>query len=185
MNNRLTTRSVEHYTPREVVEAARELMGGIDLDPASCEAANRVVRATRIHTEEDNGLDYTWWGKVFLNPPGGGLNTKSANWGWAKDKKTRSNAVLWWRTLCEQFAEGNVTEAIFLGFSLEIMQTSQGEGFAPVQAFPHVVPVNRIRFLTPDGVGEQPTHSNVIVYLGTNVGGFRDIFGKFGYVVGA
>lgn len=165
----LSSVSNEHYTPPEVVEAARGLMGGIDLDPASCEAANKIVRATFIYTEQQDGLTRSWGpiqnsplaqitggetrtpSRVFLNPPGGPLRI---------GKKPVSQAALWWARLVQDWLSGDVEQAVFVGFTLEILRTSQGARL-PVQRFHRCYPRERLHF----GGKDQPTHANVIVYL--------------------
>ena len=59
----------EWYTPRYIIDAARNTMGSIDLDPASAELADEIVKATKYYTKETNGLDKTWSGNVWMNPP--------------------------------------------------------------------------------------------------------------------
>lgn len=56
-------------TPLWLLDKARYVMGSIDTDPASNEAANRLVRATTFYTKETNGLVQPWFGNIFLNPP--------------------------------------------------------------------------------------------------------------------
>lgn len=59
----------EWYTPELYVEAARKVMGSIDVDPASSKEANKLIKAKRYYDEKTNGLDYPWPGNVWLNPP--------------------------------------------------------------------------------------------------------------------
>ncbi len=143
----------EHYTPHAVIEAAHRTLGGIDLDPASCGIANKVVKAAAYYTKADDGLLQKWQGRVLVNPPGG----KTAG---------KSNAVIWWNKLATEWELGHVQQAIFIGFSIEILQTSQrGVNMTPLD-FPFCIPSARLDFLNselqPQG---SPTHSNVIVYL--------------------
>lgn len=63
----------EWWTPQHVLEAARQALGGIDLDPASCAGANERVRATSYLTAQDSphacDSSRRWHGRVWLNPP--------------------------------------------------------------------------------------------------------------------
>ena len=62
----------EYYTPMHLLERARQLMDGIDLDPASADLANRRVEAITYFTRKENGLAQDWGdyaGSVWLNPP--------------------------------------------------------------------------------------------------------------------
>lgn len=60
----------ENFTPEEIVKSVKEVFGGeIDLDPASCDFAQNLIKAKTYFTEEDDGLNKRWTGNVFLNPP--------------------------------------------------------------------------------------------------------------------
>lgn len=56
-------------TPPWLIELCCDVVGLFDLDPASNEAARKVVGARHYFTKLTNGLDKTWTGNVWLNPP--------------------------------------------------------------------------------------------------------------------
>lgn len=182
----------EHYTPRTIVEAARKVLGVIDLDPASCEEAQERVKAERFIGLPKDGLAELWTARtVFLNPPGGTFTARrkratdapvqtsaedaahKARW------KTDSRAVAWWRALALAHDELRVRESIFVGFTLEILRTAQREGPSPASRgpaiYPFCIPRDRLHF-----GGDQPTHGNVIIYRGDAVYRFREVFSEFG-----
>ena len=171
--------TAEHYTPSAFIEAARLTMGGIDLDPATTAFVNHNrVGAKMFYTEGDDGLSSQWYGKVWLNPPGGRLGKKS-------------RAAVWWEKLFEEYRADRIEQAIFLGFTLEILATSQ-DADNWVGGFPFCVPRNRIEFDTVHHEqfvkGESPTHSNIICFLPPHadyhaaVHRFHTQFSKFGRV---
>jgi hypothetical protein len=61
--------SDERFTPGDIIEDAREVMGTIDFDPASCAEANEVVKADVFYTIEDDGLTKEWHGNGWCNWP--------------------------------------------------------------------------------------------------------------------
>lgn len=56
----------EWYTPAEFIEAARRVMGEIDLDPASSDIAQETVKANKYYTIDDDGLEQEWSGRVWI-----------------------------------------------------------------------------------------------------------------------
>jgi len=175
-------------TPQWLTDWSHYVMGGIDLDPASCEAANRTVRAEKIFTKVENGLFQEWRGRCWINPPGGLVDecgrevirkskkrpgcTESGACGLPPGHKhsgVESSAVFWWHKLVHEFEAGRVACAMFLGFSLEVLQSAQGFAGKQPLDFPCSLPKQRIKFETEvDGVRVQaadPTHANVIVLV--------------------
>jgi hypothetical protein len=161
------TDSNEYYTPAEYVEAVRAVLGTIDLDPASCEEANRTVKAADYFTAEDNGLKRAWVGKVFLNPPyGRDIETGGGNQG------------VWSARLIEQYRVGLIEEAILL-----VSANTDCKWFDPLWDFPMVF-TRRIDFDAPEGQQRTgPNHGSVLVYFGNNPDTFNREMRKFGRIV--
>lgn len=173
----------EWYTPACFVESARVVMGGIDLDPASHEEANARVRAARYFDKDDNGLTRPWHGRVFLNPPGG---------------KGLVNAF--WRKAILEWLAGRVDQLVWIGYSLEQLQTLQQAGASDTPlSFPTCFTSKRIAFVENEAkkaerqakeiaAGKKPsdknspTHSNYISYIGPNVDAFVAEFRQYGQV---
>jgi DNA N-6-adenine-methyltransferase (Dam) len=61
----------DFFTPPELIHAARQAMGGIDLDAASHWAANRVHQIDDWFDVGRDAFKHDWHGRVWLNPPYG------------------------------------------------------------------------------------------------------------------
>jgi len=157
--------SNEWYTPDHIVDAARQVLGGFDLDPASCELANEVVMAGSYYTIEDDGLSQPWHGRVWLNPPYG------------RDEG-QSNQGRWSAKLLDEYGAGNVAEAILL-----VNAVTDRSWFHPFWGHAICFCYSRIRFYAPDVEKAAPTHGNVLVYLGSNVEAFRKHCQHLGAIV--
>lgn len=198
--------SNEHYTPAWLAKAAREVMGGIGFDPASCALGNEVVKAEIYCSAEPGlgGLDIpAWFGNVFLNPPGGYITSDgstapkgtTAQVGSAMPKGAKLSSVpQWWRKLVREWEAGHVNQAIFVAFNMNVFRTAQvsASDVMPPYMFPFCVPRARIAF---DKVGsdgkrapsKSPPQDSAIVYLppmGDELahGRFKRVFEAFGKV---
>ena len=165
--------SSEWYTPPKYIEAARQAMDGIDLDPASCAAANQIVKATRYYTREQNGLEQPWFGRVWLNPPYGRT---------VKMQATRKSTIrLFVEKLLASYAAGDVSQAIILA-TTEV----NAAWFYPLWQFPICIPDHRVHFIVPEKLDKYcQMFGTAFAYLGPDEQKFIDVFSRFGRVVKA
>lgn len=154
-----SSESAEWYTPAPYVEAARELMGAIDIDPASNPFANEVVQAATYYTWKDNGLSKRWPGRIWLNPPYG------------------VDGPRFIARLIEQYQSGVTTEAVLL-----VNANTEAKWFQPLYEYLICFTNHRIRFYNHSGASSQPTQGNALVYFGNQKRRFIEVFKQFGVV---
>ena len=141
------TGDVEWYTPPAVIEPARKVLGGFDLDPASCPAAQERIRAATFYTESEDGLALPWSGKVWLNPPyATGLVDKFVF------------------RLLDHLRDELVSSAILLvNNATDTNWLQRAMAGAAAICFPR----GRVKFLRPDGGSGSPLQGQALVYFGT------------------
>jgi hypothetical protein len=176
-NARHSSASVEHHTPPDIIQRARYVLGNIVLDPASSAEANAVVQATYYFFEK--GLERAWGtgvgGGVLLNPPG---YHKVMN---------PNGAAAWWDKLISEWAsDGGAWSAIYIGFSLEQLQTCQSFQSPHPTCFPTCFPRRRIAFYKGGEPQKSPTHGNFITCVTTDRSTrerFAEVFSPLGHVL--
>jgi phage N-6-adenine-methyltransferase len=152
----------EWYTPAPYIEAARAVLGEIDLDPATSEIAQMVIRARAVFTKEDDGLSREWFGHVWLNPP-----------------YAQPLISLFTTKMVEEITAGRVQAAIMLTHAYT--DTEWFRQTAKVAAA--ICYSKRIRFWAPDGrANASPTQGQAFFYFGPDVDRFQETFNEFGFV---
>jgi phage N-6-adenine-methyltransferase len=154
----------EWYTPKEWIEAARVLYGGvIDLDPASCEEAQHVVQATTYYTKDQDGLSLPWIGNVWCNPP-----------------YSFPEVQLFARKAAREYAIGNATSVLMLvnnctdaGWFVELSKASRVVMFS----------LGRASFWRPNQQTFATRQGQALFYIGPNPGKCVDAFSHIAYTL--
>ena len=156
----LSHKSHEWYTPIEIITRVHDLWGSIDLDPMSCDEAQKTVQADIYYTKDNDGLAKTWSGRVFLNPP------------WSGTLKYRA---------IEKILTDPVDEAILVLSS----NSMTAKWFKPLLNYTICLPTGRPDFRSRDGLARKnpPTMGTVIVYIGHHDACFASVFSDYGTIM--
>ena len=154
----------EWYTPATYIKAAAETMGRIDLDPASSAKANETVGAAKFYTAEDDGLNQTWNGRVWLNPP------------YAQPLCSRFAEAV-----AEKYERGEIAVAcVLVNNATETTWFQRMLGVSSAVCFPR----GRVRFLDPGGKPSgAPLQGQAVIYIGKEPERFRASFDGFGTIL--
>lgn len=154
----------EWYAPAVIVEAARSVLGGIDVDPASSKIANETVKAGTFYDIAHDGLDNKKWeGAVWMNPPYSHPLIKEFT-----------------RTFADKYASGEIRSGCVL-----VNNATETEWFQYLaqQADSMCLIRGRVKFI--DKEGEQsgaPLQGQAVLYFGGVPDVFADRFKTMGMI---
>jgi len=158
----LHTGEIEWYTPEDYIESVRKVMGSIDIDPASNSEANKIVKADKYYTLDDCGLDKSWNGNIWLNPPYS-----------AKEIKQFINKYE------SEIINGNIKQGIIL--TNNNTDTSWFHKLAKISDL-ICFTAGRINFYRGDVVSS-PTNGQSFIYYGENKDKFISEFSSHGIIM--
>lgn len=157
------TGEFERFTPARYIEAARAVLGEIDLDPASNKIAQKTVRAKKFFTIEEDGLAQDWHGKVFLNPP-----------------YHRTLQPLFVDKLTAELQAERIEQAIMLtNNSTDTEWFRKAAEMSSAMCFTF----GRINFILPSGGEVGPTQGQTFFYYGNQAERFAKVFASIGFGV--
>lgn len=155
----------EWYTPHNIIDLVKQVMGSIDLDPASTPAANKYIEASKYHTIDDDGLSKPWYGKVFCNPP---YNGSAPEWSRKWDKE------------CSVFAD--VEEAMLL-VNANLGYNWFNDLFYEPE-YKCCLIKQRLHFIPAGGQTDDiAKRASAMFYYGPHKRKFANVFGEIGKVV--
>jgi phage N-6-adenine-methyltransferase len=148
--------SDEWYTPDEILDAIRRVLGTIDIDVCSCKKAQERVRAKRWFSKADDARTKQWKGRAFFQPP-------------------------FSQPLCNELVSKFLEEhhAKRLGPSIALLNASTDTSWFHDLAslFPACFTRGRISFLTPRGERVEGNRvGQVLFYTGPKTALFREVF---------
>jgi hypothetical protein len=190
-NAQHSSESNEHYTPSEIIEAARSVMGEIDFDPFSSEKANQVVKAEWFLTIEEDAFGALPGSedlpeRVWCNPPGGRFpaghpmsdrfhQIKATPEKFTEQERSRATLSVQaaaWDLIHQLYLDRVFEQVVFLAFSLELLAKRPEILGYPIcithrESQSEIINgMGRIKFLNEDLEPQsEPTHGSVIVYL--------------------
>lgn len=165
INTRLNSFSGDNewYTPAKYIELAREVLGEIELDPASSLKAQETVKASRYYTKQQDGISKEWSGRVWLNPPYS-----------QPDIQNFADKAL------SEIQSGRVPEAVILTNS-----ASDTTWFHALAARADAVcfPRGRIKFESPTRTSNSPAMGQAFFYFGSDRERFFYVFRDIGIIL--
>jgi len=151
------------YTPAEYLELARKVMGGIDLDPASSDFGQQTVQAREYFTPIENGLERTWHGRIWLNPP-----------------YSQPDVALFISKLISELRAGHLTAAILLTHNYtDTSWFHEAATASSAICFTR----GRVKFHNEEGNVCAPTQGQAFFYFGGDVAAFATHFRDVGFIV--
>lgn len=159
--------TAEWYTPPWLIELVRDVLGEIELDPASDEMPERWIKA--VTWWNSGGLKMPWTAKtVFCNPPYG------------NQPHGKSNQALWSAKMIAEYRAGRFDEGVLLINSTHGYRWYEELWTAAVCCLLR----ERVKFVAADGtVGAAAKRGQTLVYFGGNAALFETVFAPYGRVL--
>lgn len=152
-----SSESSEWTTPELIINRTVELFGEIDLDPCSNEDFPNIP-ARMFFDKNTDGLNQSWHGKVYMNPPYGSVLKK------------------WIEKVCYEYETGNTTENIVL-----VPSRTDTIWFRRMSEYLRCFIWGRLKF---GGNETSAPFPSMIVYLGKREKEFIKTFSDIGDVYG-
>lgn len=187
-----TSGEVEYYTEPKILEAARLVMGSIELDPASSAAANAHVKAKRFYGLQSDGswvdgFQQKWDARtVWMNHPF--TREEEAcqpNCQKHLTSSTHKHHDIYWygnRRWVEKFVINQRHGFVTIAMCITYASTSEG-WFQPLMKLPQCYLTPRTNYYLPDGkIKKGVTKGSVVTYAGPDVAAFTRYFQDFGEI---
>lgn len=154
----------EWDTPSEFIQSAKEVMGKINVDPASSKRANERIQADKFYTAKESGLDKEWEGNVWMNPP-----------------YAQPLVASFCKKLIEKYESNEINQACVL-----VNNATETTWFQEMLRRCKCVcfPKGRIKFIDKEGNPlSSPLQGQAILYFGKRENEFAKEFSKFGFIL--